>query len=141
MRLLKDLHLYPTIGFNEIKFYDSYDYVRSLIGDPYCIMRSQEDSSFYKGVFNDGNLILSFHRELHHLTRIQYNLNHNSMTRLYLDTDAVSPYIYNVLEWVILHDQDTVKLGEESYHSDKLHMDLFHVSNHIRHLSLIELFP
>ena len=87
------------------------------------------------------NLILSFHRELHHLTRIQYNLNHNSMTRLYLDTDAVSPYIYNVLEWVILHDQDTVKLGEESYHSDKLHMDLFHVSNHIRHLSLIELFP
>ena len=141
MRLLKDLHLYPMIGFNEIKFYDSYDYVRSLIGDPYCIIRSQEDSSFYKGAFNDGNLILSFHRELHHLTRIQYNLNHNSMTRLYLDTDAVSPYIYNVLEWVILHDQDTVKLGEESYHSDKLHMDLFHVSNHIRHLSLIELFP
>ena len=112
MRLLKDLHLYSTIGFNEIKFYDSFDYVRSLIVDPYCIMRSQEESSFYKRVFNDGNLILSFHRELHHLTRIQYNLNHNSMTRLYLDTDAISPYIYNVLEWVILHDQDTVKVGE-----------------------------
>ena len=40
MRLLKDLHLYPTIGFNEIKFYDAFDYVRSLIVDPYCIMRS-----------------------------------------------------------------------------------------------------
>lgn len=102
MRLLRELHLYPGIGFNDIRFGDTEGMIRRSIGDPYVTIRSNMTPG-YKCLFNDGNLILYFNSK-RQLISIEYEINHSNITRLYIKNDAVSSHIDRIRDWFIDHD-------------------------------------
>lgn len=98
MRILKEIHLYPTWGFNQFKFYDTESYIRDFIGDPFVKIQKPKEP-FTLSIYNGGNLLLWFTKDTRRLTRIQYDINQPSKTRFYLMEDAVSPYTPNILRW------------------------------------------
>lgn len=122
MRLLRELHLYPGFGFNDIHFGDTEGMIRRSIGDPYVTIHTGMNPE-YKCLFNDGNLILYFNQE-HRLTSIQYEINHSNITRLYMKDDAVSSHIDRIRDWFMDHDT-SIEYTKESLYSKRTNTKVY----------------
>lgn len=114
MRELKEIHLYPREGFNDIKFGDSSSYIRNIIGDPYCTI-SSPDTDYFISIYNGGNLELYFRKSTMTLMKIRYDINLPSKTRFYMRLNAVSPYLPNIMDWITSSKESSL---------DKLHMEI-----------------
>lgn len=140
MRMLRELHLYPGIGFNSIHFGDTEAMIRRSIGDPYVTIHSSMEPE-YKCLFNDGNLILYFNRD-HRLTSMRYEINHSNFTRLYMKNDAVSSHIDRIRDWFIDHDS-SIEYTKESLYSKKTNTKVYSKYNRRKGyvLHIMELKP
>lgn len=125
MRELKEIHIYPSLGFNDIQFRDRESYIRDRIGDPFVKMESPGEKTTIS-VYNGGNLLLWFTRDTKELVRIQYDINQPSRTRFYLFDDPVSPYTMNILDW-ICEKQIPYRYSNGIYRFDALHMEIFSI--------------
>lgn len=142
MRLLKEIHLYPTLGFNQFQFYDTESYIRDFIGDPFIKIQKPKEP-YTLSIYNGGNLLLWFSKDTRRLTRIQYDINQLSKTRFYLMDDAVSPYTPNILGWFKDREIPCTSVGDY-YVWDSMYTELFSVPIYAQKLSkriLIELNP
>lgn len=142
MRQIKEIHIYPFLGFNQIQFHDSESYVRDMIGDPFVKIETPEEKNTIS-IYNGGNLLLWFTRDTRELIRIQYDINQPSRTRFYMMDDPVSPYTLNILDW-IRAKKIPYRYLDGIYHFNSLHMEIFsmpiNVKRNLRRI-LLEINP
>lgn len=143
IHLLKELHLYPKIGFNDMQFGYTESRIRDVLGDPYLKGFNSRENLYY-GSYNDGNLLLWFSCRSKKLHKIQYNILPSSRTHLYLQEDAVSPHSECIIDWMYSEDPFLFHHEEyELYHSKMLSMRLFPIKDYRGNVAmrLIELTP